>query len=112
MFKGEYIDIKGMQERADKEFLEKVEKSKEVSRKQQEEAKKEREYISGLFASAIIEDREKTKSEKAKEIEEAKAKALAEVDAEYENKGVKSEDTKRKDAAYRKMIENIPGLND
>ena len=106
-----YIDIEGMQERADKEFLEKVEKSKEVSRKQQEEAEKERDYISGLFARAIIEDREKTKSEKAKEIEDAKAKALAEVDSEYENKGIKSEDTKRKDAAYRKLIENMPELN-
>lgn len=112
MFEGKYIDIKGMQERADKEFLEKVEKSKEISRKKQEEAEKQREYTSDLFARSIIEDREKAESKKVKEIEEAKAKALAKVDAEYEDQGIKSEDTKRKDAAYRKMIENIPGLND
>lgn len=112
MFEGKYIDIKGMQERADKEFMEKVEKSKEVSRKKQEEAEKQREYISDLFTRSIIEDREKVESKKVKEIEEAKAKALAKVDAEYEDQGIKSEDTKRKDAAYLKMIENIPGLND
>ncbi|MHC5375416.1 hypothetical protein ACYSNU_16730 [Enterococcus sp. LJL120] len=102
-----YLDSQGMQERADTEFQKKVEKSKDNFRKQRENDQKQREEVQSLFAKAILSERETAEKQRAVEVEQEKARAIAEVEARYEEKGVKSNDQLKKDAAYKSLLSGL-----
>lgn len=106
-----YIDLESMQKRADADFQSR-DKSWESFNKQQERAKKEQEEANELFRKSILSERKEAEKKRAAEIEEEKAKAIAEVEAKYESQGVKSEKTKQRDAAFKSMLGNIRGMND
>lgn len=107
-----YIDLEGMQNRADAEFQAKVDKSKEVFKKQQEHWKKEQEAVQALWNKSLQIERDEAEKKRAAEIEVEKAKAIAEVEAKYESQGIKSEETVKKEVAFKSMLSNMRGMKD
>lgn len=99
-----YIDLEGMQNRADAEFQAKVDKSKEVFEKKQEQSRKEQEAVQALWNKSLQIERDEAEKKRAAEIEVEKAKAIAEVEAKYESQGIKSEETVKKEVAFKSML--------
>lgn len=107
-----YIDLEGMQKRADADFQAKVDKSKEVFKRQQEHSKKEQEAIQALWGKSLQRERDEAEKKRAVEIEQEKAKAIADVEAKYESQGVKSDETLKRDKAWKSMLGGLRGMND
>ncbi|MDT2390965.1 hypothetical protein ABQD95_19125 [Enterococcus avium] len=107
-----YIDLEGMQNRADAEFQAKVDKSKEVFEKKQEQSRKEQEAVQALWNKSLQIERDEAEKKRAAEIEVEKAKAIAEVEAKYESQGIKSEETVKKEVAFKSMLSNMRGMKD
>lgn len=107
-----YIDLEGMQKRADAEFQAKVDKSKEDFEKKQKQSQKEREAVQALWNKSLQIERNEAEKQRAIEIEQEKAKAIADVEAKYESQGVKSDETLKRDEAWKSMLGGLRGMND
>lgn len=108
-----YVDLAGMQERADAEFQAKVDESKKkYFDKQIEQSKKEREAVQALWNKSLQIERDEAEKKRAAEIEAEKSKAIAGVEANYENQGIKSEETLRRNSAWKSMLGNLRGMKD
>lgn len=112
MTEKKYIDIEGMREKADAEFQAKVDKSWEGHYKQLEHDKKQRQELQELWGRSIQSERDRAEQERDALIEAEKVKAAKEIEAKYESQGVKSEDTKQREEAYRNLLKNLPGMNE
>lgn len=113
MTEQKYIDLAGMQERADAEFQAKVDESKKkYSDKKIEQSKKDREATQALWNKALQSEHDDAEKKRAAEIEAEKSKAIADVEAKYENQGIKSEETLRRDSAWKSMLGNLRGMKD
>ncbi|MGX6979144.1 hypothetical protein ACWN8V_07775 [Vagococcus elongatus] len=102
-----YIDLKGMQERVDKKNAEQAEQVRKNWESIRVKAEKKRRDSTQLFMKALKSEREENEKKRAIEIEAEKEKAIAEVEAKYESKGVKSEHTKQMDNAYRSLLDGL-----
>lgn len=69
----------------------------------------EMQSLAGRAAGREIERAEKKRDA---EIEAEKAQAIADIEAKYESQGVKSEETKQREAAWKSTLKNLRGLND
>lgn len=107
-----YIDIKGMQEKVDKENKKKSEQFRTSLNAQTERSKKKQDELNNLFAKAILSERKETERKRVAEIEAEKAKTIADIESKHERKGVKSEATKQKEKAIKNMLANLRGMND
>ncbi|MGX6962941.1 hypothetical protein [Vagococcus xieshaowenii] len=102
-----YIDTKGMEERIKEKDKQKAEEFENYLQAMSEKEEKQRQELQELFYKAILSDKEDAEKKKEKELEQAKEQANKELDEKYEGKGVKSETTKKKDAAYRNLLGNL-----
>ncbi|APZ49711.1 hypothetical protein BW721_08585 [Jeotgalibaca sp. PTS2502] len=112
MIEKKYLDLKGMQDRVDEENHKKASESWEKFNKKMERQKESQKEWNDLIAKAVLSEREENEKKRSIEIEKEKAKAIKEVEDKYERQGLKSEDTKRKEEAYRSLLRNISGMND
>ncbi|MGL9865808.1 hypothetical protein [Enterococcus faecium] len=111
MTEKKYIDIKGMQNKVDKENKKKSEKFRANLNAQNKRRKKEQDELNNLFAKAVLSERNENERKRVTEIEAEKAKSVADIESKYERKGVKSEATKQKEKAYKNMLANLRGMN-
>ena len=108
-----YIDIAAMQKVVDERNAKRSEEFHASLQRMGERQNAERKDAEDLFAKAILSNHEDNEKKRAAEMEIEKAKAIAEVEAKYEREsGVKSADTLKRDAAYRTLLSNIPGIKD
>ena len=108
-----YIDIAAMQKVVDERNAKRSEEFHASLQRMGDRRIAERNANSDLLAKAILSEREDNKKKRDAAAEIEKAKAIAEVEAKYEQEsGVKSADTLKLDAAYRTLLPNIPGIND
>ena len=108
-----YIDIAAMQKVVDERNAKRSEEFHASLQSMGDRQNAERKDAEDLFAKAILSQREDNKKKRDAAAEIEKAKAIAEVEAKYEREsGVKSADTLKRDAAYRTLLPNIPGIND
>lgn len=107
-----YIDLEDMQNRADAEFQAKVDKSKEGFKKQQEHWKKEQEEVQALWAKSLQKERDEATKKRLAEIESEKEKAIADVEAKYESQGIKSENTLKREEAWKTVLGGLKGMDD
>lgn len=112
MIESETLDIKAMEDRADKKNTELARQSFAKLDASVEKDKKEQEELNELFAKVMLSEREENEVKRAAEMEDEKAKAVAEVEVKYESQGLKSDHTKQLDEAYGSLLKNIPGIND
>lgn len=68
--------------------------------------------VNELFAKAVLSEREVKEKQRTKEVEKEKAKAIADVEARYEDKGVKSTKQIKKEKAYKSLLNGLKGLAD
>jgi len=102
-----YIDIEGMQKRVDEKDRKQSEEFRASLQAQTDQTIEEQNKMQELFAKAVQSEHDEAEKKRAAEIEAEKSKAVADVEAKYENKGVISEATKKRDEAYRKMLKNL-----
>lgn len=108
-----HLDIKGMQERVDEQGKIKAEESRKILARMTEKKEERQAKINELFAKAILSDREENQSKKVDALEAEKLRAVKEVEDRYEEShGIKSNETKDRDAAYASMLSNLKGLGD
>lgn len=101
------IDFDAMKKGAEKERQEKENAFNEQMSKYTEKQIKKREETNELFAKALISDREDTEKKRDIDIKLEKDKAIKEVEERYESRGVKSEQTKKIDEAYRNLSKGL-----
>ena len=108
-----YIDIAAMQRAIDEREAEQSEEFKAAIKAIKSRELAEQKAAGDLFAKVILSEREDNKKNRDAAVEIEKAKAIAEIEAKYEQEsGVKTADTVKLDAAYRALLPNIPGIND
>ena len=107
-----YIDIKGMEKRVAEKNQEQAEQFHTELNAITERNEQAQAETNALFTKALQSEREDAEKRRASEMEAEKAKATQAIEAKYEEQGVKSEQTQRTDVALKKMLKNIPGLND
>lgn len=107
-----YLDIAGMQARVDAKDQEQAKQTHDNLQAMTNREKEKRSEISDLFAKAVLSEREEAEKKRAAEIEKEKAQAVKEIEERYEGQGVKSEESKQRDAAWSRMLGNIPGMKD
>ena len=108
-----YTDIVAMQKVVDEKDAKQAEEFHAALKAMNARELAEQKANSDLLAKAILSEREDNKKKRDAAAEIEKAKAIAEVEAKYEREsGVKTADTLKRDAAYRTLLPNIPGIND
>jgi len=108
-----YTDIAAMQKVVDERNAKRSEEFHASLHGMSDRWTAERNANSDLLAKALLSEREDNEKKRDAAAEIEKAKAIAQLEAKYEREsGVKSADTLKRDAAYRALLPNIPGIND
>ncbi|MQW23261.1 MULTISPECIES: hypothetical protein [unclassified Lactococcus] len=97
------LDLKSMQKKADEDFQDKVDKSWEGFRKQQELKKNESKELQSLWGESFKNEMDQAQRERDAKIEEEKNKAVQAVEDKYESQGVLSDRTKSKHKSYARL---------
>lgn len=106
-----YVDIEGMKERVAEQDQKRAEEFHAYLNGLADNGIKKQKEMQSLAAKAVDSEREKAEKKRDDEIRAEKVKAIADVEAKYESKGVKSDQTKQRENAWKGMLKNMPGMN-
>lgn len=103
-----YFDIAAMQKVVDERNAKRSEEFHASLQRMSDRWIAERNANSDLLAKAILSKREDNEKKRAADMEIEKAKVIAELEVKYEReRGIKSADTLKRDAAYKEMARNL-----
>lgn len=108
----ENYDINAMQAKVDEENAKKSEQLKKNMQAVLDKEIQDQNEINELFAKAILSEREEEERRKKEELDEELKRHEQAIEEKYEVKGIKSNTTKEKENGWKKLINNIPGMND
>ncbi|WP_334330152.1 hypothetical protein [Companilactobacillus sp. HBUAS59699] len=108
MTENKYIDLNAMQEKADKEFADKVrEHNKKIDEQREKKAEKEHQEMSRLFNGLSKSIENDAKIDREKEMNKEKSRTIKKIEDKYDKQGlVKSDSEKEIDKAYSKLLGN------
>lgn len=112
MTERKYVDIEGMKERVAEQDRKRTEEFHAYLNGLTDKQIKQQKEMQSLASRAAEREIERAQKKRDAEIEREKAKAIADIEAKYESKGIKSEQTKQREAAWKGMLKNMPGMND
>lgn len=112
MAKKKTLDIKGMRERIAENEAKQSEQFRADLRAMTNKNAKQQEEAQALWNKAMQSEHDEAEKIRAAEIETEKAKAIKEVEAKYEERGVKSEHTQKREAGLKRMLKNLKGMDD
>lgn len=112
MTERKYVDIEGMKERVAEQDRKRTEEFHAYLNRLTDKKIKQQNEMQSLAGRAAERESERAEKKRDTEIEKEKAKAIADIEAKYESQGVKSEETKQREAAWKSTLKNMRGLND
>lgn len=102
-----YIDMEGMQKKADEANDQKLKESQDRWKKQQEAYIKQRDKHQELFNKAILKSKEEREQLAMNTIEQEKEQAAMELEKEFEARGIKTDSVKKRDDLYRSLLKGL-----